>query len=279
MIHTSNQLKALVRNKSGGDSAKAQAIIRIYAMERFLERLSVSQYRNRLILKGGALVSSIVGLPSRTTLDVDASIKGLPLTQYDIRRIVEDIASVPLDDGMAFVIESVSSIMDEADYPGIRVMMDTSLDRMHTPLKIDFSTDDVITPKEVEYQYRLMFEDRSIPILAYNIETILAEKMETLFARGTANTRMRDFYDIHILEPYEIDEAILREAFANTVAKRGTQTVVADAERTLEEMVMDANMIALWERYRGKFDFALGVSWADVMSAARRLYTRIVDYR
>jgi predicted nucleotidyltransferase component of viral defense system len=279
MIHTSRQLKALVRNKSGGNSAKAQAIIRAYAMERFLERLSLSPYRDKLIMKGGVLVSSIAGLTSRTTLDIDATVKGLPLSQENIKRVVNDIASVPLDDGMVFSINSVAMIMDEADYPGIRVIMDTAIEAMRTPLKIDFSTDDIITPGEVVHQYRLMFEDRSIAILAYNLETVLAEKMETLLSRGVTNTRMRDFYDIYILEPYDVDVTVLRDAFTNTVAKREAQAVVGDAERTLVEVETDRNMDMLWERYRRKFDFAADVSWADAISAAWRLYARITGMK
>jgi predicted nucleotidyltransferase component of viral defense system len=277
VIRTANQLKALVRNKSGGDSAKAQILIRNYGMERFLERLSLSRYRDNLILKGGALISSMVGLENRATLDVDATIKGLPLTPADVRRIVGEIASVPIEDGVFFQIEKVVVIMDEADYPGVRVTLDIALDKMHTPLKLDFSTGDVITPGEVTFNYRLMFEDRTISILAYNLETVLAEKMETLLARGTANTRMRDFYDILILEPFDIDDAILRRAFAGTVGMRKSAEVIADGLRSLDEVESDANMKSQWEGYSHKNEFMGAVSWGEVMLAVRRLYARIVS--
>lgn len=175
MIRTSRQLKALVRNLSKGDSAKAQIIIRNYVMERFLERLSLSQYRNNLILKGGTLVAAMVGLDNRSTLDVDTTLKNMPLHETSTRQVVEEITAIQIDDGMMFEIKSVASIMDEADYPGIRIMLDTTLETMHTPLKIDFSTGDVITPREVSYSFRLLFEERTISILAYNLETVLAE--------------------------------------------------------------------------------------------------------
>ncbi len=199
MIRTSRQLKALVRNMSMGDSAKSQVIIRNYVMERFLERLSLSEYRNNMILKGGILVAALVGLNNRSTLDVDATLKHLPLNEETAKKIVNDIVAIQVDDGISFEIRRVVPIMDEADYPGIRIFLDTMLETMRTPLTIDFSTGDVITPKEVLFPFQLLFEKRSIPIFAYNLETVLSEKIETLLSRGTANTRMRDFYDIHIL--------------------------------------------------------------------------------
>ena len=199
MIHTSRQLKALVRNIANGDSAKAQILIRNYVTERFLERLSLSRYRSNLILKGGTLVAAMVGLDNRSTMDVDTTLKKLPLNETTVRTIIDDIIAVHIEDGMTFEIKNVSQIMDEADYPGIRLLLDATLENMHTPLKIDFSANDVITPRETPFAFRLSFEDRTISVLAYNLETVLAEKFETLLSRGTANTRMRDFYDIYIL--------------------------------------------------------------------------------
>lgn len=131
MIHTSRQLKALVRNIAKGDSAKAQLIIRNYVTERFLERLSLSQYRSNLILKGGTLIAAMVGLDNRSTMDVDTTLKKLPLNETTVRTIVDDIIAVQLEDGMTFEIKSVSQIMDDADYPGIRLMLDATLENMH----------------------------------------------------------------------------------------------------------------------------------------------------
>ena len=274
MIRTSRQLKALVRNLSKGDSARAQIIIRNYVMERFLERLSVSQYRGNLILKGGTLVAAMVGLDNRSTLDVDATIKNLPLSEESARKIVEEITGIQIDDGMAFEITGVAPIMDDAEYPGIRVTLDTTLETMRTPLKIDFSTGDVITPGEVSYSFKLLFEDRSISILAYNLETVLAEKLETLLARGTANTRMRDFYDIYVLEhsqPHNIDRAVLKAAFANTSDKRGSSAVTAEMDTLLDEVENSPDMMALWKNYQRKFEYASDIGWSEVMQAVRRL--------
>ena len=270
MIHTSRQLKALVRNISKGDSGKAQVIIRNYVMERFLERLSLSQYRNIMILKGGTLVAAMVGLDNRSTMDVDATLKNLPLNEDNARKIVEEITAIHIEDGMIFEIKSVTPIMDEADYPGIRIMLDTAIEMMHTPLKIDFSTGDVITPREVSYSFRLLFEERTISILAYNLETVLAEKLETLLARGTANTRMRDYYDIYVLtntQEHNIDNATLKEAFVNTSAKRGSIGLLSDVHLILKEVAESIVLIDRWKNYQRKFDYAADVLWADVMES------------
>jgi len=278
MIHTSRQLKALVRNMSKGDSAKAQIIIRNYVMERFLERLSLSPYRNNVILKGGTLVSAMVGLDNRSTMDVDATIKHLPLSVESARKIVEEIVAVQIEDGIDFEIKSTATIMDESDYSGVRVMLDTTLETMHTPLKIDFSAGDVITPREVAYSFRLLFEDRSISILAYNLETVLAEKLETLLSRGTANTRMRDFYDIYALETtqsHNIDPAVLREAFANTSKKRVSVAVASDAALILDEIQDSSVIMDLWKNYQRKFDYAADIDWVDVMKSVRRMYDAV----
>ena len=194
MIHTAKQLKDKVKNMSGGNSEVAQALIRTYFMERFLERVSVSEYRNNFILKGGMLVASIVGVDMRATMDIDTTVKALPLNEKDARAIIERIGELQLEDGVNFRITSVKEIMEEFDYPGIRMMIEANLERMRQPFKIDISTDDAITPGAVEYKYKLMFEDRSISVLSYNLETLLAEKMQTILARGLANTRMRDFF-------------------------------------------------------------------------------------
>jgi predicted nucleotidyltransferase component of viral defense system len=275
MIHTSRQLKALVRNISKGDSAKAQIIIRNYVMERFLERLSLSQYRSNLILKGGTLVAAMVGLDNRSTMDIDATIKNLPLNEESARKVVEEIIAIHIDDGMTFEIKSVSPIIDEADYPGIRLSMDAALENMLTPLKIDFSSGDMITPREIAYSFRLLFEERIISIFAYNLETVLAEKIETLLARGTVNTRMRDFYDIYILtttQAQNIDNDTLKAAFINTSKKRGSLALLSDVDIILNEITESTVLIDLWQGYQRKFDYANDILWKDVMESVKQLF-------
>lgn len=203
MIHTSRQLKALVRNRSRGDSTKVQLLIRSYIMERFLERISLSPYREKFILKGGMLISSMVGVDYRSTMDMDTTVRNMPLSADHMEKIIKDIIRIPIEDGVTFGIKKITEIMEEEEYGGIRLHLEAVLDTMKIPLKLDVSTGDIITPKEITYQYWLMFEERTIPVLAYNLETVLAEKLETVLRRGTANTRLRDFYDLFLLQKNE----------------------------------------------------------------------------
>ena len=241
MIKTSSQLKALVRNLTKGDSLQAQIIMRNYVMERFLERISLSKYRNNFILKGGMLVSAMVGLDTRSTMDIDTTIKNMPLSVENAREMIEEIIAVPIDDGMTFSIKSVGEIMDEAEYTGVRVNLEATLETMRTPLKVDISTGDIITPREVLYTFKLMFEERTISILAYNLETVLAEKMETVIARGVANTRLRDYYDLYILQneyTHAISMEQFKAAFLATCKKRNSIQLIAEGNKILKELLL-----------------------------------------
>ena len=250
MIKTARQLKDLIRNLSREKSADAQILMRNYMMERFLERISLSEYRDKFILKGGMLVAAMVGLDARSTMDLDATIKGANVNVEDIENLISSIVTVPIDDGVKFQLKSISEIMDEAEYPGIRVSMSTTFDGVVTPLKIDISTGDAITPREVRYSFKLMLEDRSIDIWAYNLETVLAEKLETIITRATTNTRMRDFYDIYILEQLHgttLNPKILHDALLATAHKRGSEKYLNQAEEVFDEVENDLVMQKLWE--------------------------------
>ena len=275
MIKTARQLKDLIRNLSREKSADAQILMRNYMMERFLERISLSEYRDKFILKGGMLVAAMVGLDARSTMDLDATIKGANVNVEDIENLISSIVTVPIDDGVKFQLKSISEIMDEAEYPGIRVSISTTFDGVVTPLKIDISTGDAITPREVRYSFKLMLEDRSIDIWAYNLETVLAEKLETIITRTTTNTRMRDFYDIYILEQLHgttLNPKILHDALLATAHKRGSEKYLNQAEEVFDEVENDSVMQKLWEVYRKKFSYASDLEWDVIMKAIRRLY-------
>ena len=275
MIKTARQLKDLIRNLSREKSADAQLLMRNYMMERFLERISLSEYRDKFILKGGMLVAAMVGLDARSTMDLDATVKGANVNVEDIENLISAIVSVPIDDGVKFQLKSISEIMDEAEYPGIRVSMTTTFDGVVTPLKIDISTGDAITPREVRYSFKLMLEDRSIDIWAYNLETVLAEKLETIITRTTTNTRMRDFYDIYILEQLHgntLNRQTLHDALRATAHKRGTEQHLAEAAEVFEEVENSPVMQKLWESYRKKFSYAADLEWNIIMGAVRSLY-------
>ena len=272
MIHSSKQLKDLIRNLSKEVGIEAHVLIRKYMMERFLERISSSKYNGSFILKGGMLVAAFVGVETRATMDIDTTIKGLPVTIMDMKRTITEISNIDLDDNVKFRIKKVSEIMDEAEYSGIRFSMDALLDGAVIPLKIDISTGDVITPREIAYSYKLMFEDRTIPIMTYPIETVLAEKLETVISRSITNTRMRDFYDIHILlKSQNINADILALALERTAKKRGNFNLLENAESVLKIVKSDEDMKRLWNIYQKKFKYAGEYTWDDVIHSVREL--------
>ncbi|MDE6063525.1 MAG: nucleotidyl transferase AbiEii/AbiGii toxin family protein [Lachnospiraceae bacterium] len=282
MIHTSKQLKDKVRNISKGDNNIAKALIRNFIMERFLERVSVSDYRNNIILKGGMLVAAIVGIDMRATMDIDATVKSLPVNADDAQRIASEICAIPLEDGVSFRIASVSDIMMDFEYSGIRMMLEATLERMRQVIKIDISTDDVITPSAVEYEYKLMFEDRTIPLLTYNVETLLAEKIQAILVRGIANTRLRDFYDVYEVMKIcvgRVDNSILLQAFRATCKKRETIFSKEEMSEILTMIEEDAGMAGMWEQFRKRNYFVGDLEWKEVLNGALNVvYTCMEDY-
>ena len=277
MITTARQLKDLIRNLSKKKSADAQTLMRNYMMERFLERISLSEYKDKFILKGGMLVAAMVGLDARATMDLDATIKAANVSLRDVEMIISNIIAIPIDDGVSFRIKRISEIMEEADYPGVRVSMETKFDGVIIPLKIDISTGDVITPKEIRYRFNLMLEDRTIEVWAYNLETVFAEKLETVISRNVTNTRMRDFYDIYILQKLhgeQLNKEILWHALVATARKRGTleQIESGDIRETLNEIETSSVMENLWKAYQKNYSYAVDISWHIVMESVRYLY-------
>ena len=277
MITTARQLKDLIRNMSKKKSADAQILMRNYMMERFLERISLSEYKNQFILKGGMLVAAMVGLDARATMDLDATIKGTNVSVEDVEMIISKIISIPLNDGVLFRIKRISEIMEEADYPGVRVSMETKFDGVITPLKIDISTGDVITPREIKYKFNLMLEDRTIEVWAYNLETVLAEKLETVISRNVTNTRMRDFYDIYILQKLygeQLSKDVLRDALVATAKKRETleQIETEDIDEVFDEIQSSSVMENLWKAYQRNYSYSADIPWHTIMKSIRTLY-------
>ena len=277
MITTARQLKDLIRNLSKKKSADAQILMRNYMMERFLERISLSEYKNQFILKGGMLVAAMVGLDARATMDLDATIKGTNVSVEDVEMIISKIISIPLNDGVLFRIKRISEIMEEADYPGVRVSMETKFDGVITPLKIDISTGDIITPREIKYNFNLMLENRTIEVWAYNLETVLAEKLETVISRNVTNTRMRDFYDIYILQKLygeQLSKDVLRDALVATAKKRETleQIETEDIDEIFDEIQSSSVMENLWKAYQRNYSYSADIPWHTIMKSIRTLY-------
>lgn len=274
MGFTPEQIKGRIKSVAKQNNADARTLMRIYMMERFLERLAQSEYRDNFIIKGGILVTAMIGVAHRSTMDIDTSMKNLNLSAEDALQVVNQIKDIDLDDGVSFEVKDVSNIMDEMEYPGIRVTMNANVGRLITPLKIDISTGDVITPRAIEFNYDLLLEDRSISLWSYNLETILAEKLQTVLARGILNTRMRDFYDIRmLLDTYEdkVNKAVLKDAFAATCKKRGTDHLQEQAEEIIKIIEANEQLQVLWRAYEKKYSYAADIDYASVISGVRKL--------
>ena len=248
----------------------AQLVLQNFMLERFLERVSLSEYRDKLIIKGGFLIASLVGLDTRATMDMDITAKGLPVTEASVRRMAEDIAKVTIGDGVTFSLKGIGEIRQGDKYAGYRVALTADCPPMSVPLKLDITTGDMITPREVAYEYRLMLEDRSIRVLAYNVATVLAEKLETVISRGDLNTRTRDCYDVFILTRLQrenIDLAVLREALEATAARRGSSAVMRRYAQVMDVVANSPVMQNRWDEFAKNFEYAADIAFFDVCDA------------
>jgi len=275
----SMQLKAVVRNMAKEKRVSAQLVLQNYMLERFLERVSLSQYRGNFIIKGGFLIASMVGLGSRATMDMDATIKGYPVNREAIQYMVEGILAVPVGDGVSFGLKGIGEIREGDEYGGYRVALTANYERMAVPLKLDITTGDKITPREIECEYKLMLEDRSVHVLAYNLSTILAEKLETVISRGDQNTRPRDYYDIFILvrlRSGNIDFDALGDALWATAQKRGSGEVIGRYGEVMRAVRDSDAMNRRWDNYRKDFDYAAEVEFEEACNVVVTIMDSIV---
>lgn len=266
-------LKAKIRNIAKQKNIPAQVILQNYMFERLLIRLSLSKYKDRFVLKGGILVAAIVGLDNRATMDMDTTLKNLPLTPEVIRNALEEICQISLNDGVVFDIGAISPIREDDIYGGYRVMLIAKFETLLTPLSIDVSTGDAITPHAIQYHFSEIFDDDNFyDLWAYNIETILAEKVETILRRGVFNTRPRDFYDIYILtKTQKFDIEVFNEALKATANHRGTSQQIIDVISILNNIEESPDLNKMWEKYRKQFIYASEIKFESIIEVLRQL--------
>ncbi|MDD3945110.1 MAG: nucleotidyl transferase AbiEii/AbiGii toxin family protein [Bacteroidales bacterium] len=277
---TSRQIKDLIRNQAKKNNIDAQILLRNYMLERLLERISLSKYKWNFILKGGMLVAAMAGLDARSTIDMDATIKGYQLNEENLRNVFDEILHTPVNDDINMTLLGISQIHEESEYECFRISLSEKVENTNIPLKVDITTGEVITPREVQYRFALMLENRSIDILAYNLETVLAEKMETIISRGILNTRMRDFYDLHILRVLQsdnIDRSLLAEAFKATSAKRGLVFTYENILSELDKVLINPEVKRLWGNYRKRFSYAADLEWDEVIVSLKNLFDAILN--
>ena len=277
-MNTSTQLKALIRNISKEKSVEAEIILRNFMLERLLERISLSQFRDKFILKGGMLVAAMVGIDTRSTMDMDATVRGVAFSVEILKEVLDIILACPVEDGVTMTLKGFENIRDESEYLGIRVSIEAVLDKTRQIMKVDITTGDMITPRAMEYSFKLLFEERTISILAYNLETVLAEKLETILSRSTASTRMRDYYDVYILTTLrekDINWDLFVTAFRKTAEKRGSYNrLLETGHENVEEIEKSPVLSELWDRYQKKNSYASDLSWGQALSSVKELYRK-----
>ena len=264
-------LKAKINNIAKENKVSAQSVLQTYMLERLLERISVSQYKDNFILKGGMLISAMLGIDSRTTMDIDTTIKGFELTEENVKKIMEDVCKIDLHDDITLKINRVEEIRENDDYNGYRLTFEAKyMNNMPVIMKIDVTTGDKITYREIEYSFELMLENRKINIWSYNVETVLAEKFEAIIKRGVLGTRIRDFYDVHMLLKTQIknvDKKTLRVAIMYTAEHRGSLDIMKQWKEIVEELKDDETMISQWKRYKKNNFYAEGIDYKDLIDS------------
>lgn len=267
-------LKGKIKNYAKSKSIAAQVVLQNYMFERFLARLSMSDYREKFVVKGGMLIAAIVGLDTRSTMDLDTTLRNLPLTEEKVMEAVENICKITLGDDVIFEVKSIAPIRKDDRYGGFCVRLDAIYDTIVTPLSIDVSTGDVITPEAVEYEFSGIFDEEiRIKMWGYNIESVMAEKVETILSRGIFNTRPRDFYDVYILGTTQrYDKKIFLKALEATAIHRGSREQIIDKIGIIEKLSASEELIQMWEKYRKKFSYASEIQYADVMDVLIKMF-------
>lgn len=245
-------IKAKIRNLAKNNNLSSQEVLQMFLFERFLERLSKSKYKSNFVIKGGFLVSSMIGVKNRTTMDMDSTIKGIPLNEDNLMKVVDNIINIDVDDGIEFEIKDISYIREDDEYENFRVSLIANIGKTKNPMKLDLTTGDVITPSEIEYSYPCIFHEKNIEVLAYPVETIIAEKYESIIKRNITTTRMRDFYDLYTLynlKKSEIDIDILCTAIKRTSSNRESSEIMKISEEIIEDIKNDPYLLELWNVY------------------------------
>ena len=272
MIKNKDSLKVKVSNLALSTNIPNKYLIQSFMFEALLKRISVSKYKDKFIIKGGLLLSSIFGVNLRSTMDLDTTIKGLPLDRTTITKVVNEIISIDLKDNIKLEIENIKDIREEELYSGFNINLKAEFDGLRTNLMIDITTGDVITYKEVQFEYKTLFDNEIVNIMTYNYETIIAEKFEAIISRNIDNSRMKDYYDLYMfvnLKWDDIDKTILRKAIFNTSKKRETLNYIEEADKYIELINEDSKLKSLWKNYQNNYVYAKDISFENTIAAIK----------
>lgn len=259
------QFKARIKNLALNHHVSAQSVLQNFMLERLLERIAVSLYKDQFVLKGGMLISAMVGIDSRTTMDMDATVSGFPLSNEALHSALMEICAISLDDETTFALDYITPIRDD-EYGGYRAALTSRFESVNVSLKFDITTGDVMTPGAVRYEFPSSFEEKTISIWAYNTETVLAEKVETILRRGVLNTRLRDFYDVYIIaKRQKINKKLFTTALNATSRNRGSLAALEDKENIMATIREDETMTQRWRLYAGENYYARDIEFKEIM--------------
>lgn len=267
-MKSAEQIKGAVKNIAKKMNLKPQEVLQIFMFERLVERLSISKYKENFILKGGLLIASMIGIAERTTMDMDTTIQGLPMTEEEMEKIIKEILALDVEDGIHFEYQGMQPIREDDEYNNFCVSICAMYGKMKIPMKIDITTGDKITPRQIDYGYKFMFENKSVMVKAYTLETIIAEKYETVIRRNIGNTRARDFYDLFVLvkiKKNEIRWNVLKEAVLATATKRGSLEELTEYKEIIEDMQESQFLKRIWEKYKEENTYSEGIAFADTL--------------
>lgn len=251
-MKTPEQLKGTIRSMAAKKNLRAQEVLQMFLFERILERMANSRFKDNFILKGGLLISSMIGITERTTMDMDTTVRGIQMEEDEIVSAVKEIVAIDVEDGIVFEYKGIEPIREEDAYNNFRVHLQAKYGKIDSPMKIDVTTGDAITPAAIQYNFPMLFEEKSIPVMAYTLETVLAEKYETIIRRNIGSTRARDYYDLHTLyrsRKSSVRPEILKAAVLHTAMKRDSVQDMQDWKEILKDIREEPAMYLLWDNY------------------------------
>ncbi len=270
------QLKAKINNKAKELKVPPQIMFQNYMIECFLERLSKSEYADRFIIKGGVLISAIVGLNNRTTMDIDATVRNIPLNESEIIKIISYVSSVENDDDFIFSLDRVETIREDDEYEGYRAFVFVDYEKIHNTITIDITTGDSIYPEAILYGFSKVFDNQKISLYSYPIETVLAEKLETILSRNITTTRPRDFYDVYVLNAKSLNQKNLKTAFENTCKHRESEKLLSQGSKIISAIKDSENLKEQWKKYTKKMPYAAGISFEQVVEKIEELLSFVM---
>ncbi len=278
-MKTPEQLKGAIRSMAAKKNLRAQEVLQMFLFERIIDRLAASSFRDNFILKGGLLISSMIGIGERTTMDMDTTARGIQMEEDEIVSAVKEIIAMDVGDGISFEFQKIEPIREDDAYNNFRVHLRAKYGKIDSPMKIDITTGDIITPAAIRYDFPFVFEEKTVSVMAYTLETVLAEKYETIIRRNIGTTRARDFYDLHTLYRSRKDVVqmeVLRAAVIHTAEKRDSVDDIMDWRDILKDIREEPQLYLLWDNYAADNKYIGDLKFNEVLDTVDEI-AKILD--